>query len=135
MIPRSNAKEKSLSSLIKQADIAFGSYIKARDTKDGVIRCFICGNVVPRNQCQAMHYVDRDQMAVRYDEINVHAGCKPCNMYDTFHKTNYIDAMMNVYPAEQIFELLDRSRSLAKFTRYEIGEIIDTYKDKLKQLR
>lgn len=72
-------KEKSLSVLIKEADLIFGEYIKLRDTKNGVINCFVCGKPVKRNECEAMHFIPRSHLMTRYHEGNVFVGDVDCN--------------------------------------------------------
>lgn len=128
-------KDKSLSSLVKEADKVFSEYIRKRDTKDGRINCFICGSSLTFAQADAMHFIDRDQMAVRFDEVNVNAGCKDCNRFDPLHKTKYENMMILNYGFPAIDRLHMKSRSLAKFTRFELGEIIDEYKTKIKELK
>jgi hypothetical protein len=128
-------KPKSLSQLTKEADTVMSEYVRRRDSIDGIVQCFICGRPKPWKQSQAMHFRDRDQMSVRYDEDNVHAGCVECNCYDSGHRVHYHDAMVERYGEERLDELIEKSRSLAKFTRIELTLIIDVYKSKIKELK
>jgi hypothetical protein len=128
-------KTDSLSVLIKKADAAFSSFIRKRDAHpDGRIRCFICEKPVPWKSSHCGHFLDRDQMPVRYDEMNAHAVCFECNCIDPRHKERYTSTMVSKYGLEAVQELVDKSRSLAKFARFELEEIISTYKEKLKAL-
>jgi hypothetical protein len=115
-------KDKSLSSLIHEADEVFSKYIRQRDANKlnpFYLNCFTCGKAERIEFAQAMHFRDRDLMAVRYDEMNVHGGCENCNCFDPSHKVKYHDAMVSKYGEQKVDELIDRSMSLAKFMRHE----------------
>jgi hypothetical protein len=131
-------KPESLSSLIKEADEIFSKYIRARDrdeTYDFCLTCFTCGKIERTEWAHAMHYIDRDQMATRYDEINVHGGCEECNCFDPNHKEKYHAAMIHKYGEYKVNELIKRSKSLQKFMRHELEDLIVHYKEELKKLR
>lgn len=127
--------QESLSTLIKRADHVFSSYIRRRDANKQnpfYLNCFTCGKPERIEFAHCMHFIDRDQMAVRYDEMNAHGGCENCNCFDPSHKIKYHDAMVTKYGEEKLDELIDRSRSLAKLMRHELVELIEHYKIKLK---
>lgn len=125
--PRSR-KEKSLPVLIKELDDVFSKFIRHRDTVDGKIPCFICGKKMTFAEAQNMHFIDRDKMPTRFDEMNCHAGCEECNCYDIEHRQKYMDEMVRRYSATRVRGLLQKSRSLAKYARYELEELIEFYK-------
>lgn len=126
-------KEKSLSVLIKEADEVFSEYVRRRDIKlHDRIYCFICGVAVPWRQSHCGHCIDRDQMPVRYDEMNAHAICFSCNVMDDNHRIKYELAMLNKYGTDQVEALELKSRSLQKFMRHELVELIEQYKIKLQ---
>lgn len=128
--------DKSLSTLIKDCDAVFSEYIRRKASDgSGFIKCFICGNKIPWRQSQAMHFIDRDQMPVRYDEMNVRTGCVECNCMDPDHKERFRKKLMEIMTPEGMEHLYTKSRGLQKFMRHELLEIIDTYKAKLKELR
>jgi len=121
-------KQKSLPVLIHELDAVFSRFIRLRDTKDGVIRCFICGAKLSFQEAQVMHYIDRDQMPTRYDERNCHSGCEECNCFDPNHKIRYSARMLFVYGQEEINRLFRKSRGLQKFFRFELEDLIEYYK-------
>lgn len=132
---RTREKEKSLSVLIGEADKVFSEYIRLRDTHNGIIRCFICGINLRFKEAQNMHFIDRDQMPVRFDEINCHAGCDYCNCYDLMHKEKYESAMMNKYGEQTLDTLFCKSKGLQKFMRYEVEELITHYRSRVSELK
>lgn len=130
-------KEQSLSVLIKQADEVFSEFIRLRDAASfcGHVKCFICSTEKHWRQMQCMHFITRDAMATRFDEDNCHTGCESCNCYDGEHCDKYRVEMEKVYGPNIVYDLLSRSRSLAKFTRSDVSEMIGKYKEKIKELR
>lgn len=70
-----------VSTLKKKADAIFSRYIRQRDRNvmgEGV--CYTCGRVSDWKKMQCGHFVPRQYLATRYDEINCHAQCYACNM-------------------------------------------------------
>ena len=121
-------KEKQLSTLIKEADTAFSIFIRKRDLPGGKGRCFICGTKLLHSQAHCGHYIKRDQMPVRYDELNAHAICETCNCFESEHEEQYALKMVLQYGHKAVFNLEDKARGLQKYMRYELQELIDYFK-------
>lgn len=128
-------KEKSLSTLIKELDIVFGNFIKLRDTKDGVIRCFVCHKPIPRNEAEVLHFIGRQSMPVRFHEQNCNTGCYECNRLDTDHMVKYLIRMNEVYGEDTVLYLTRQSKSLQKWMPFEIKAMIEEYKNKIAILQ
>lgn len=128
-------KEKSLSVLIKEADLVFGEYIKLRDTKNGVINCFICGKRVKRNEAEVMHFIPRSNMRTRYEEINAHAGDIDCNKFDDNHYLRYHERLLFTYGEDAVINLLALKYSQMKYVRSDLIEMIEDFKLRIKQLK
>lgn len=128
-------KDKTLPVLIKEADAVFSEYIRLRDSKDGKVNCFICGKPMYWKDSQCGHFINRDDMPTRYDEMNCHAIDEECNCYDAKHNLRYHLKMHEVYGEAAVDRLLAKARGLQKFHRFELQEIIDLYKEKVKQLK
>lgn len=128
-------KQKSLSQLIKEADLIFAEYIKLRDTNNGVINCFVCGKPVKRNESEAMHFIPRQHMNTRYNPHNVFAGDVDCNKFDPDHNERFHDKIVSTFGRDFVMGLTVLGVSLMKPTRSDIQEIIDTYKEKVKELK
>jgi hypothetical protein len=132
--PRSK-KPDSLSSLIKEADEVFSEWVR-RSSADsqGYITCFITGERVYWKDADAAHFVGRSKMATRYHERNVHATTRDSNRFDPDHQTKYYLKMDEKYGWQVRQEIEELSRSLMKFTRSDIIDIIDVYKAKIQGL-
>lgn len=123
-------KEKSLSTLIKEADDVFSKYIRNKYSVNGYCYCFVCSTQMKILEAQCGHFIDRDQMPTRYDEMNCHPVCRYCNCFDLQHKQKHDWMMRQVYPDGAVDELIAKSRGLQKFMRHELIEIIEKYKSK-----
>lgn len=60
----------------KTLDALFSKFIRQRD--DG--QCYTCPKKDDPKRMQCGHFVPRQYLAVRYDEINCHCQCYACNM-------------------------------------------------------
>lgn len=127
-----------LSSLKNELDKVFSHYIKLRDANDqGTVTCFVTGEKVFWSDlnCEAMHYINRGNMATRWDEINVHAGTMQTNRFDNDHLVKYNNALYSRYPSKVVDDMLRRGRSLMKWTVPELQEKIFHYTERVKELR
>lgn len=129
-------KEKSLSVLIAEADTLF-SYIVRLEPADerGFITCFVTGVKVPWRESDAAHFVNRQHMNTRYDRMNVHATTVESNRFDDNHKDQYRKKMLEVYGLIRVDKLEARGRSLQKYSRSDLGDLIKAFKLQVKKLR
>lgn len=129
-------KEQSLSVLIKNMDDVFSQFIRLRASDNsGIARCFICGSFRYWKYHQCGHFIDRDQMPTRYNEINCQCVCAVCNCLDRDHHERFKRALQINYGDGQISFLYFTSKSLSKFTRSDLIELTEKYKEKVKELR
>ncbi|HEY3405418.1 MAG TPA: recombination protein NinG [Ohtaekwangia sp.] len=135
---RTKSKPDSLSTLIKKLDTVFSEFIRLRDCDDkGTVTCFVTGERVWWRDSDAAHYIHRAAMTTRYDQMNVHATTKDTNQFeDPFqHEKKYREKMVSTYGLSTVTQLEQRGRELQKFMRHEILELIETYSEKVKQLK
>ena len=134
-------KEQSLSVLIKSADRLFSEIVRKEDAyngysgKDGWINCPICGTNVHWKQSDAAHVFDRDNMATRFDELNVWATCRECNRFDPEHRDRFRTTIKRIIGEFEFECLEERSHSMMKFTKAEVLEMILGFRSKLKKLK
>lgn len=122
------AKEK-LTPLKKKADSVFSLYIRLRDAG----RCYTCDHVGDIKRMQAGHYVSRQCLELRYDEMNVHTQCPRCNMYHDGEKITYRERLIAEYGPGPV-ELLEMRRHCnRKYTAEDYHNLIDYYKNRLKE--
>lgn len=134
MIP--TKKWKSLQTLIKEADQVFSEYVRRSEADEhGYITCLICGMRVHWKQADNAHFIDRDQMTTRYDDLNCWPTDRHCNRFDDNHRDRYEKALVSLIGQSEVDSLFVRSRSLRKFFPWEIEEMITEWKDKISKLK
>jgi 5-methylcytosine-specific restriction endonuclease McrA len=121
-------RPRSLPTLIHELDEVFSVFIRKRDLPGGVGKCFICGNKILHSQAHCGHYVHRSEMPTRYDEMNGHAICMTCNVFDEEHQEKYALKMVLTYGHKAVVDLEQKARGLQKFTRHELEELIEYYR-------
>lgn len=108
-------------------DRLFSAYIRMRD-KDKP--CISCGATV---ELEAGHFYPRANLAIRWDEMNVHGQCLKCNRYKSGNRSAFGRGIAIRY-GESVVEALDkRSQERIKLKSYELMEKIDVYQNKLKK--
>ena len=127
--------EPDLWDLIKDADAVFSKYIRTKAAdENGFISCFICDYSFPIAESDAMHYVKRGNMFLRYDERNVKAGCKTCNQYKGGNYIEFTRKLEAQSPGITEY-LLTEGNLIYKYTPNELKQVIAEYTLKLKQLK
>lgn len=116
-------------------DKVFSEYIRRRDCDGGEYgQCISCGKIVHWKNADAGHYIDRDNMATRFDEQNVHLQCRSCNRYQDGNKLQFALGLENKLGCG-IIDTLERRKNLTlKYANYEILELVKYYRQKIKQL-
>lgn len=132
-------KEKSLQTLIKEADEWFSLYIRLEQAdKYGYILCACgCGKRIPWKQSQCSHMAPRTYMIARYDIRNACAATRECNYYDEKHAdkiAEYLEAKHGQGNTLYV-RMLISGRPIWKLVRPEVAEIRDTYKAKFNELK
>jgi len=142
--PHSDDKTRSItkSNYLKLADIAFGNWIKKRDSdSNGNVDCICCGrtyNLKDKNESnekviQALHFVPRGVYSLRFSEINVHAGCSFCNLLmhvfpDGHQYKVYKEYLINSVGEDVVREMEAEKRNINKITENDLKTIIKKYK-------
>ena len=72
-------RKASRSTLMDNADKAFSLFIRTRDSQayEGrAFRCISCGRVLPIEEADCGHYVNRSHMSLRFSEKNCNTQCR-----------------------------------------------------------
>jgi len=131
---KSKAKMKNdlltIQDYIKLAQQTFNKYINLRDKK---LPCISCGKPIT-GRVNASHYFNaNNHWNVRFNEFNVHSSCITCNQYLSGNLIEYRKGLINKIGEEQLTLLELEANKTRKFTIEELKEIINTYKQKIKQ--
>ncbi len=120
-------KKKTKSQLRKELDKLFSEFVRRRD--EG--KCYTCGLQKPWKEMQNGHFVPRQYLATRYDEVNCHCQCYACNMLYNGQPSSYAARLERDYGKGTV-EMLEGMRKATSIDfpyEYWIG----IYKDKLEE--
>ena len=121
--------------LIRKLDEVFSKYIRLRDMMQGrVFRCISCGRVLPIEQADCGHYINRKHMATRFSERNCNAQCRSCNRFDEGNMSGY-RAGLAKKRGETVVVLLESQRTEnRKWEVWELKAAIEHYQREVKRL-
>ena len=119
----------TLQDYIKLAQITFNKYIRLRDKGNVCISC----QKPPKKLNSGHFYNANNHWNVRFDERNVHLQCEHCNTFLSGNLIEYRSNLINKIGLEQLTLLESEANKTRKFTIEELKEIINTYKQKIKQ--
>ena len=126
-------KKIKRSSLIKKLDTVFSIYIRRKDAVNDMAKCVTCGKVDHWSKLQNGHWASRRHYSTRWDENNCHVQCSSCNVFragEIYLYTKYLCSKFgNNFPED----LYIKSQKAVKFTDIDLKDMIEQYKDKLKE--
>ena len=133
---KAKPKTESLPMLIKELDGVFSRYIHLRDAlPNGRFICISCGKEKPISEAQAGHYYPRGTMSTRFDEDNVHLECVYDNCFNKDHLKGYLTNLLMKIGQDRLWQLDQKAKQMKKWTHYELKELIEYYKEKIKQIK
>ena len=127
---------KTIPVLIKEAQVAFNAYIRARDADKP---CICCGQPLGTGEVGGAydcgHYRSTGSAAhLRFDERNAHAQRKVCNRWGAGRAVDYRIGLVARIGLAAV-EALESDNAPKKWTREELIVIRDEYRKKLKAMR
>ena len=128
-------KLKTRSQWIKDAQVAFNAYIRARDAGKPCICCGRIGNGMVRGgEIDAGHYRSRGSAPhLRFDERNVHAQLKQCNRYASGNIVGYRLGLIERLGLE-VVEALESDQAPRRHTIEDLKQIKKIYAAKTREL-
>lgn len=120
-------KKQDKALIMRNTVVVFNKFIRERD---GNV-CISCGNTT--RQMHAGHYRPAGvNLALRFDENNVHSQCVQCN---TFLSGNLVEYRKNLIKKIGLNEVerLENNKEVKKYTAIELKQIGKTYRDKNKK--
>lgn len=130
------AKVKKKPNLIKKLDKIFSLFIRYRDTMpNGYFQCISCGQIKPFEQADCGHYINRQHMNTRFDEMNCNAQCRHCNRFMEGNIQDYRRRLVSRYGERSVLLLEAKKNVFKQFTDFELEERITYYKKEAKKLK
>lgn len=128
--PKAKSKPKrKVKSLKKELDTIFSRFIRERDKHT----CYTCNIKLDPKKSQNGHFVPRQYLATRYDEVNNHCQCYACNVLYNGQPSVYALRLERDYGKGTVEMLESKRKLVVKDFPYEYW--IEVYQEKLKQLQ
>ncbi len=149
MIYKRKTKKKSLPLIDKTGEIVkkkpdlkakldkeFSLFIRLRDAMpNGYFKCISCGQIKPFEQADNGHYINRQHMNTRFDEMNCNAQCRHCNRFMEGNMQNYRKGLVTKYGETKVILLESKQGIIRKYSDFEYEQLIKYYKALCKKLR
>ena len=121
---------ETVQSLTKKAQVVFNKYVRLRDAGKP---CISCGKILGGKYDAGHYFSSGGHKAVTFDERNCHGQCVYCNQHLHGNLLNYqIGIVQRI--GEELFDLQAIAHQTRKFTKAELYEIIEIYKQKIKDI-
>lgn len=120
-----------LNDLKKEAQKQFNKFIRLRD-KD--LPCISCGKTEAKAWHAGHYWAMGMNSALRYSEENCHKQDDSCNVWKHGNLLNYRVGLVKKIGEERVKWLDENHNSVKKWTREELEEVIETYKQKIKEM-
>jgi len=132
-------KKPTITQLKKKAWKLCSEYIRRRDSdSNGMCRCITCGNLAHWKEQQAGHFIDGRTNAILFDERGIYAQCTACNIFGRGKPLDYMRALEGMLGQNEALNLRDdlmgRKKKALQFKSYELEELIEEYKIKIKHI-
>ena len=129
-------KVKRQPDLKAKLDKEFSLFIRLRDTMpSGFFRCISCGQIKPYEQADCGHYINRQHMSTRYDEMNCNAQCRKCNRFMEGNIQGYRQGLIAKYGEQRVLLLEAKKNQTRKYSDFEYRELIKYYNALWKKLK
>lgn len=113
---------------IKIAQQVVNKYIRLRDKGNVCISC----QKKPLKENAGHFFNANNHWSVRFDERNIHLQCEHCNTYLSGNLIEYRDHLINKIGITDFEDLSKTAKQTRKFTKKELKEIIEIYRNKIK---
>lgn len=129
-------KKTNNASLKRTADTEFSRYIRLRDMIPGttVFRCISCGLIKPISQADCGHYINRQHMNTRYNEMNCNAQCRSCNRFDEGNIQGYRRGLIKKYGEQKVLLLESMKNGYMKYSEAEYRILIADYRSRYEKI-
>lgn len=130
------AGKSTRSKLIEKLDNVFSMFIRLRDSNaNGTFRCISCGRILPFEQADCGHYINRKHMSLRFSEKNCNAQCRSCNRFDEGNIQGYRRGLIAKYGESTVILLEAMKNETNKLSEFDLKAMIDHYRKNVEVLK
>lgn len=130
------AGKSTRSKLIEKLDNVFSMFIRLRDSNaNDTFRCISCGRLLPFEQADCGHYINRKHMSLRFSEKNCNAQCRSCNRFDEGNIQGYRRGLIAKYGESTVILIEAMKNETNKLSVFELEYMIDHYRKEVKRLK
>lgn len=119
---------------LTRADKYFSEYIRRRDSVNGYVKCCTCPVVDRWQNMDCGHFEKRGNLYVRWDERNAGVQCTACNQFNDGEYDKMKAYLILRWGEEVVNEVIRLSKQEIKLMQFEIDEIAEKFKLKIKEL-
>lgn len=120
--------------LIIDLDRVVSRYIRLRDMEpDRMIRCYTCGKKVKWEKAHCSHFINRAEMATRWNTHNLKSSCPECNVNLHGNLKVYAENLEKEQPGIVEF-LREQARAVTNIGISELKELLIDFQFKLKMV-
>lgn len=118
------------------ADNWFSKFIRMRDAdENGYIRCIACCRIVFWKNADCGHFAKRQHKALRFNEQNCNAQCKPCNWAEQGNDIEYAKGLDKKYGPGTADKLRAMQKGTLHLGKFELKVIADHYRNRFNELK
>ena len=129
-------RKASRSTLMRKADDAFSLYIRTRDSQayEGrAFKCISCGRVLPIEQADNGHYLNRAHLSLRFSELNCNAQCRFDNRFREGEISGYRQGLIRKIGEPKVLLLEAQKNITNKISNFELAILAKHYKEETKK--
>jgi hypothetical protein len=128
---RSALRRGGKTTLRKKLDKLFSLFVRQRNASPGgEVTCYTCPRRAHWKQMQNGHFVPRQYLATRYDEVNCQVQCYACNMLYNGQPSVFALRLERDYGVGTVARLESQRQVITKDFPYQ--EKIDFYKERVQ---
>lgn len=123
---------ETVQDLMKITQVTFNKFIRLRDNGKP---CISCLNDKPKKVNAGHYYSSGGHKNLTYNEDNCHLQCEFCNSYLHGNLIEYRKNLIERIGIERVEKLDELAHVTRKYTREELRELNELYKQKIKELK
>ena len=136
LFEKAGVKVEKQPNLKEKLDKVFSMFIRLRDTMpNGYFCCISCGHVKPFKQADCGHYINRQHMSTRFDEMNCNAQCRHCNRFMEGNIQSYRRRLVAKYGEKRVLLLESKQHVYRNYSDFDYKELIKHYQEEIKKLK